>query len=222
MDSYRSCYWVCWRALGRSTTHGPRGGLWISYYINHIRSIGYHIWLMSTTSGVLIFWSLQNNSAGTVAPQWRRQERPFWQMKSLEAGDQSHQNMVTRCHQMEITMQQQQEANGRCRKGRMTGKSALHSVKGHQEQQERLTDKLLRSKENVHYHPDKRKSLWCSDFWLLICTSYTSQTYATLKNNTKTVMDWRDYSRQRQREKKTKAKLLLWCRQQTEPRFCNN
>ena len=76
---------------------------------------------------------------------------------------------------MEITMQQQQEANGRCRKGRMTGKSALRSVKCHQEQQEGLTDKLLRSKENVRYHPDKRQSIYGA----LILASYMYVIYVT-------------------------------------------
>ena len=35
----------------------------------------------------LLFFSLQNNTGGTGAPQWRRQERPFWQMKCLEAAE---------------------------------------------------------------------------------------------------------------------------------------
>ena len=65
----------------------------------------------------LLFFSLQNNTGGTGAPQWRRQERPFWQMKCLEAAEVPPADIeYSRVCSSERPMDE--EGN---RKGRMTG-----------------------------------------------------------------------------------------------------
>lgn len=90
----------------------------------------------------LLFFSLQNNTGGTGAPQWRRQERPFWQMKCLEAAevppaDIEYSRVCSSERPMDEEGKQERSNDGRS------------AYKCQQEQQEGV--EWLRYKESTHH-----------------------------------------------------------------------
>ena len=93
-------------------------------------------------------FSLQNNTDGTGARQWRRQERPFWQMKYLEAAEVSPADIecsrvCSNERPMDLKGMQERSNDGRS------------AYECQQEQQERLVW-LRRYKGSTHYDCHKK------------------------------------------------------------------